>query len=651
MATLTTSWQSLGSATLYSGITVHLDAKYSSQSTANNTSSVQFRLRSVGTSWRTTSGTAKFTGAYTDSKSCATYPDYIESGDTIYSISKTVKHNDNGSKSLSIGGAVTAYIGNASQTATISNKTATLPTIDRLATVSSATDFTDEGNPTVTFSNPAGFTTKPYLNFYDNNSKLVYQLYRDTNVTSPYTWSITDEERTALRKATNQQQTYKVSVGVDTYNGTTKLGYNSQSKTMSYVNAEPTAKHTLEETNQKVIEVLGTSDATTIVQNVSQPKLTVTPTANKEATISKVVMSYNGIAYTISEGVFEKVFVANSSEFYYKVYDSRGFATDRITVSSDVIEYLPIEISNFSFKRVDPTSSDLLLNTQIRYKQATFSLKANVPTISWKCGAEGTLNTLTSDDYTINEFSNTITITNLTLSDVLPYTEENRLYLYVSDLLTEDTENEIVIRGIPTCDMGEHDFQVNGNFYIADVNRENKKEIGVLVKDLLYPIGSIRVTPTNSNPSSYLGGTWQLIDKEFKSNYVYYENDSSVYPYTNISAGTLRANFGGHTLNLSFSFTLKTAISDTTVQLTTLDYSKLGISTTAGSIWINGHSDGGNASVFLQLTEDGIINVNDIVPESSVASGNTVNGFFSVIVPYNRMLDSFCDKFYWQRTG
>lgn len=485
MATLTKSWQSLGSATLYSGITIHLDGKYSSQSTANNTPSVQFRLRSVGSKWRTTSGTAKFTGAYTDSKSCATYPDYIESGDTIFSISKPVKHNDDGTKSISIGGSVQAYISGASRTATISNKTATLPKINRLATVTSTDDFTDEENPTLSFNNPAGYTIYPYLNFYDDSNTLVYQLIRNSSsATSPYVWDITEAERTALRKATNKQQSYKVNIGVDTYNGTTKLGNNSLSKTMRYVNAEPTAKHTLEETNQKVIEVLGTSDATTIIQNVSQPKLTVTPTANKEATISKVVMSYNGIAYTISEGIFEKVFVANSSEFYYKVYDSRGFATDRITVSSDVVEYLPIEISSFSFKRVDPTSSDLLLNAQIRYKQAIFGSKTNAPTISWKCGAEGVLNTLTSNDYTINEFDNIITITNLTLSDVLPYTEENRLYLYVSDLLTEDAENEIVIRGIPTCDMGEHDFQVNGDLFVADENRQNAVNILEKIKGI-----------------------------------------------------------------------------------------------------------------------------------------------------------------------
>lgn len=229
MATLTTSWQSLGSATLYTGITVHLDAKYSSQSTANNTSSVQFRLRSVGSKWRTTSGTAKFTGAYTDSKSCATYPDYITNGSTIFEISKIVKHGNDGNKTLSIGGSVNAYISGSQRTATISNKSAVLPKINRLATITNSSDFTDEENPTISFNNPGGFLVYPYLNFYDDNDVKVFSLIRDeASATSPYTWNITDDERSALRNATNQQQKYRVSIGVDTYNGTTKLGFNSK---------------------------------------------------------------------------------------------------------------------------------------------------------------------------------------------------------------------------------------------------------------------------------------------------------------------------------------------------------------------------------------------------------------------------------------
>ena len=478
MATLTTSWQSLGSATLYTGITVHLDAKYSSQSTANNTSSVQFRLRSVGSKWRTTSGTAKFTGAYTDSKSCATYPDYIESGDTIFSISKPVKHNDDGTKSISIGGSVQAYIGGSSRTATISSKTATLPKINRLATITSASDFTDEENPTIQFNNPAGFTVYPYLNFYDEAGTKVYGLYRNSSsATSPYTWNITDAERTAMREATNKQQKYSVSIGVDTYNGSTKLGYNSKSYTMTYVNAEPSQSTTFTETNSKVIDVLGTSNANTIIQNVSQLRLTSTPSVKKGATVTKISFEHNLLSTDDFDSPYEHIFVPTNSKFKVTINDSRKYSIAEEYTKS-IVEYVPVDISSHSFKRESPTSSNVIVNAQIRYKQATFGSNVNSPTIQWKLNEDGMLMTLSSSDYIIDDVNNTIVISDLVLYDVLPYNTTGKFFLYVNDLLSEDVERAIEVpKGIPTCDMGEHDFKVNGELYVANQEGQNKRNV------------------------------------------------------------------------------------------------------------------------------------------------------------------------------
>lgn len=505
MATLTTSWQSLGSATLYTGITVHLDGKIVSQSTGNNTSSVQFRLRSVGSKWRTTSGTAKFTGAYTDSKSCATYPDYIESGDTIFSISKPVKHNDDGTKSISIGGSVQAYIGGSSRTATISSKTATLPKINRLATITSASDFTDEENPTIQFNNPAGFTVYPYLNFYDEAGTKVYGLYRNSSsATSPYTWNITDAERTAMREATNKQQKYSVSIGVDTYNGSTKLGYNSKSYTMTYVNAEPSQSTTFTETNSKVIDVLGTSNANTIIQNVSQIKLTSTPTVKKGATVTKITFEHNGKLTDDPTSPYEQTYIPVNNKVKVTITDSRGYSTST-EYTKTMVEYLPIDISSRSFKRQSPTSSNIILNAEIRYKQTTFASKTNSPTIQWKLGADGTLKTISSSNYTIDSANNKINISNLVLENVLPYTTPGELYLYTSDLLTEDKENAFPVpKGIPTFDAGEHDFKVNGELYVADEEGKNKVNI-------LNEINFLKTKSVLWNGASYMNAS-QSID-------------------------------------------------------------------------------------------------------------------------------------------
>lgn len=440
-----------------------------SQNQANNTSTIKYYLYMI--SMDGYSGSGATARGYINGGQVGTFTSIgVNATKQIGTKSITVTHNNDGTKSVSYSASVdTSWsLGDASLSGTL-----TLPKINRLATVTSTSDFTDEENPTLSFSNPAGFTVYPYLNFYDNNNNLVYQLYRNSEtITSPYTWNITDEERSALWRTTNKQQTYKVNVGVDTYNGTTKLGNNSKAQTMTYVNAEPSQSTVFTEINPKVIDVLGNANADTIIQNVSQLKLVSTPTVKKSATVSKILFEHNNLSVEDKESPYEYLFTVINSKFKVTIVDSRGYSMPTEYTKS-IIEYTPIDITQYSFKRYNPTSSDIVFNAIIKYKQTTFKNTANVPTIKWKVGEQGTLNTISSSDYTMDTTNDTIKITNLVLSNVLSYQNSEKMYLYVNDLLTQDTENMIVTKGIPTFDAGEHDFQVNGDLFVADTNRQN----------------------------------------------------------------------------------------------------------------------------------------------------------------------------------
>lgn len=478
MATLTTSWKSYASAsyTASSGakVTFYLEARYSTQSTPNNTTTVYTRLRSTINSGYSLRGSGySFSCTYCNTKSGTgvwTFGNEV----IISSSAKTITHNTDGKKSISLSATAknTYWNINKSMSATVD-----LPKIDRLATVVSATDFTDESNPTVTFDNPAGFDIKPYLNFYDNSNNLVYGLQRSTNVSSPYTWNITEAERTALRQATNQQSSYRVQVGVYTYNDSTNIGYNSLAKTFSFVDANPTQTITTAETNQKIVALLGESTANTIIKNASNLTFSVIPTALKSATVSKVEL--NGVPDTTSPYEFTNI-VPTTNSFVVKTTDSRTLSVES-TITKTMIDYEPIYILSVSFKRYAPTSSDVILNAEIKYKQATFGSTANVPTIKWKKGEDGQENTLSTSDYTVDTQNNKITISNLTLTDAIPYNNDATFYLLVQDLLTSHSDADDVRRGIPTFEAGEHDFQVNGDLYIADTNRQNP----INVKDKL----------------------------------------------------------------------------------------------------------------------------------------------------------------------
>lgn len=479
MATLLTkSYQVIGSKTIantgYGNIILRIYAKYNSQSTANNNTPVARKLvlyLSAGTFY---SGGCSYSLTGCGSKSGQNLS-YSSGEHTLLSeATANVSHNSDGSsKTTTLTCSYNIYGKSGSFTASF-----TVPKINRLATVSSATDFNDEGNPTVTFSNPGGFTARPYLNFYDSSGTLVHSISRTSGVTSPYTWNLTDEEREAMRKATNKQSSYKVNVGVDTYSGSTKLGYSSVAKIMTYINANPIYTSDFLETNQKVIDLLG-SDSDSIVKNASNVKITINPSGLKEATINSVKITHNGGTVTLTKSPYEYNFAVQADMFEILVTDSRGFTASG-TITKDLIDYLNMKIMSYSFNRLSPVDSTVVLNANIQFKVTDIGGYTNAPTVQWKRGEKGEYQTLPSSSYTISD--TTLKINNLRLEDVIDYREQDTFYLYVKDLLSEDTQSAVILKGVPPYESGEHDLQVNGDLFLADTNRENKINVRELLE-------------------------------------------------------------------------------------------------------------------------------------------------------------------------
>lgn len=482
MATLTTSWASYATSQYQNSagnkVTMYLEARYSSQSTTNNTSTIYTRLRSAVVGNNLAGSGYQFDCTYCDTLKGSgvwTFANEV----IISSDAKTITHNTDGTKSISLSAR---WINKYHKIDKSMSTTVDLPKIDRLATVVSATDFNDETNPTITFNNPAGFTIKPYINFYDKNNNLVHDLERNTSISTPYTWEITSEERDELRQILKNQTSYRAQIGVLTYNGNTQLGWNSVARTMTFVNATPTQTTTFTERNQKLIQLFGSSSAETLVQNVSDLKLETTPSFLKYATIGRINYTNGDVSAYDIQPPHDWELTPTSGNFTVEIVDSRGFSSTT-SYTKNFINYEPVNILRVDFKRYAPTSSDVILNAEIRYIQETFGSTPNVPTIKWKKGEEGVLNTLTAQDYTIDTQNNKIIISNLRLANAIPYTDEARFTLYVEDLLTEHSNNaSVVTKGIPTFEAGENDFQVNGDLYIADTDREN----AINVKDELF---------------------------------------------------------------------------------------------------------------------------------------------------------------------
>lgn len=341
MATLTTSWQSFASASFSTGsstVVFYLEARYTSQNTTNNTTNVQTRLRSDLTSGYISGAGYKFTCSYASTVSGSgtwTFGDEV-----ITSGSSTVKHNNDGTKTLSLSAtAYNKYWGfNKSMSASVS-----LPKIDRIADVLTGTAFTDETNPTITFNNPAGFQLEPYLNFYVNGVNVLSITRPKGTYTSPYTWSLTDAERNTIRSTITTVSSFNVTEGLYTYSGNTYIGYDSATGRFTFVNANPTFDATYEDTNATTLAITGNNQQ--IIQNQSTLQINCTNVAAlKDATLTSLTASINGISYngtisgttaTINVGTIN---VAENIAAIITLTDSRGL-TKVVNLPLTVLSY------------------------------------------------------------------------------------------------------------------------------------------------------------------------------------------------------------------------------------------------------------------------------------------------------------------------
>lgn len=500
MASLNYSWQELGRVTFYASgnDTVSIEGRITSQSTANNTTTLQLRWVNVGAWWRTTSGTVSFTGTFDDSGSCATYPDKINNGDVFFQIEKTVSHDSDGNLTIYVGGTISAYINSGNRSGTISNVSVSLPKIDRYAIITGTNDFNDEQNPYMTFSNPGGFRINVRLEFGGTSIR------RDNiSNTGSYTFSLTNTERNTLRQKCTGKTMIVRYVIATCFSGTTESGTNYQDKTMTIVNANPTATYTVAEQDAKVIELLGSSSTTKIISNASDLLFTITPTALKYATISSVYV--NGSQATKSgNNYLITLNNVSTNTFSIVVNDSRTNTTT-YTLTKTLLSYVAVNIhSNWSIVRTSQTSSDLKLNAIIDCYSSTIDGNTNTPIVQYSMDNTNWI-TISSSSYTFND--NKITITNYVMNNLISYQDAGTFYLKVSDLLTTHQDNKQVSVGIYTLAKSDRKVRINGTLEIADANGQNRKEI----RDLIYPIGSIYLTIINVNPSTLFGGTWEKI--------------------------------------------------------------------------------------------------------------------------------------------
>ena len=167
------------------------------------------------------------------------------------------------------------------------------------ATMTSATDFTDEGNPSFAFSNPADAPMSCWIEPNPIGDHLCERTLSGTSGT--YTWVLTEEERNQLREAC-KGNSCTCRFGLYSTIGETQ-GASYLDKTLTIVNANPTfaASQISYTDTKKVFKGIGGDDADgqKIVQNQSSLSVTFgAAEGNKGADITEYTLTLNGVTKT-----------------------------------------------------------------------------------------------------------------------------------------------------------------------------------------------------------------------------------------------------------------------------------------------------------------------------------------------------------------
>lgn len=316
--TFVCNWSSKSNGTSANSSTVYVEviAKKSSSSTSNTwgthstSASVDEESKSAGGSFTLTPGGSV----------------------TLLSKSYTVDHDSDGSKTTTISVEVGGNVIYANGSASI-----TLDKIPRQATITGADNFNDEGNPNITYSNPAGNSVSSLqacITSSDGNT--MYADYRDISKTgSSYTFNLTDNERETLRNATPNSNSLSVKFYVRTIISGSYY-YSNVSKTMTITNGNPTfTDFEYKDTNDKVTSVTGNNQA--LVKGLSNLEVTISSSnkmvANKGSSANKYIATIENTnvnsIYSEEDLVMNLGNISSSGtkRLNVRAYDSRNNST------------------------------------------------------------------------------------------------------------------------------------------------------------------------------------------------------------------------------------------------------------------------------------------------------------------------------------
>lgn len=423
-----------------------------SNGTEANTSAVTATIQVSRTAPYVTTGT--WTGNIKvggTTKSFSVYHDVTSSWLTLQTVTTTVSHNADGTGSCYIYGTIQGPGGTSMEyTSTTGSETVPLDTIPRQAALTSATNFNDEENPKITYTNPLGAAV-PSLQVgisLDSTSDCDVA-YRDVDKTAGTdTIDLTEAERDVLRSAVTGGNTRTVWIYLRTRIGETYY-YSPLSKTFTIKNPNPTINPTIKDSNSTTVALTGNSSK--LVRYYSNAAITIGATAVKGASLISQKVTCGSKSLT-ADGTINGV---ESESFVFTATDSRG-NTAKETLTPSFVDYIKLTC-NLGNNMPDGEGNMTIKATGNCFN-GSFGVKSNSLNVYYRYKPVGGSYSSWAA-MTVTKSGNTYSATaNLTGLD---YQTAYQFQAYAVDALATVYSSEKTAKATPVFDWGENDFKFN----------------------------------------------------------------------------------------------------------------------------------------------------------------------------------------------
>lgn len=445
------------------------------QSLEDNTTTIQWMLQVYNTTSK--SVTANFANvsingvnqAYNTSKSVGANSHVVFCDGT-----KEIPHNADGTKTFRV--EINAAVG-ASGINAIGWDNFDLDAIT-IAKITSLTDvFTDDGNPTIYYSNPLGEyveSIEACISFTGGNDDIPYREISRTGTS--YTFNLTDDERDTLRSLLYDGTSGIVRFYIRTTDGSYR-NWDYKNATVRFTNYMPTSSPTVTDGNDVTYALTGSRNK--LIRYYSEAEYSINGEGKKGAYIVTQYARNGETTLEYESGTFTNV---TSNTFYFSVTDNRGYTTNNFVVFNDgnFIEYVKptchIKVTIPEAGKSTLTISGVCFNGSFGAKNNNLQFQY---TIRENDGIASTYSISTTPTFDGNNYSLTYTITGLNQSS--KYT----IGAIVKDSLAEAHSETRSVGAISVFDWSKDDFQHNTDVVLANDKALNGvKPDGTWVKAL-----------------------------------------------------------------------------------------------------------------------------------------------------------------------